>query len=147
MRICDRRNSGLQAGIRSENVEARALMPEVQTLISSRGRPTDPEFQSQLQTVREKLGQSNDVGLLVSNGQALVTGSFRKSYTAATRMPLEGPLSRRALQLDPGSVAAREAQVSAERSLLMSARWNPEDTEARKRLAYIAGELAARVRM
>ncbi len=128
------------------NLKKQEIIPEVKALLSTRARPADPEFRSKVDEVRAKLGQSNDVELLAANGQALVK---RFSPVLAIRgINLGGEANEagrvavaRALKLDPGSQAAHEAQVSAEASLLMSARWNPADPEARKRLAYIAGEL------
>jgi hypothetical protein len=121
--------------------KAPTLMPEVLALMGARNT-TDPAFQRRLEEVGAKLGQSNDVTFLVSNGQALVNRFSPMPKLGADAFETGRFAISRALKLDPRSSTARQAQVSEETRLLMSSRWNPDDSEARKRLAYINGELS-----
>jgi len=81
---------------------SHALIPDVLALIYSKGIPFDPEFRRRLQGVRATLGQSNDVGLLVSNGLALVN-RFDPYFNAGGEASETGrDAISRALKLDPG---------------------------------------------
>ena len=124
-------------------------IPEVKALIKTGGRPGSPEFASKLGEVRAKLDQSNDVDLLASNGRALVV-RFSPNITHGGRVFNIGGEAYeagrlaigRALKLNPDSRLAREAQVAAEARFLTTNHWNPDDPDARKKLAYIAGEFS-----
>lgn len=121
--------------------DVRALLPEVQTLIGTRGNFSDPASRSQLEAARAKLAQSTDVGVLATNGKALVNRFIPTARFGGEGFDVGAGAVGRALQLDPKSQEARRAQVVADLRRLMNSRWNPEDPEAPKKLAYIAGEL------
>ncbi len=122
--------------------KAPELIPEVKALIATRARLGSPELQHAAGEARTKLAQSNDVALLAANGQAIVNRFGPLPVLGDNAFEIGHAAIGRALKLDPNSQAAREAQVAVERQVLMSVRWNPQDPEARKRLAYINGELS-----
>ncbi len=121
--------------------KAPELIPEVKALIGTRARPESREFQTGVEEAKTKLTQSNDVDVLAANGQAIVNRFSPLPRFGGDAFDVGQTAISRALKLDANSQAAREAQVAVERSRLMSVRWNPEDAEARQRLAYINGEL------
>jgi hypothetical protein len=122
--------------------EGLALLPEVQTLLASRGVRglSDPATRSQLEAARAKLEQSSDAGVLATNGKALVNRFIPIARFGGEAFDVGAAAIGRALQLDPKSQDVRRAQVTLDSRRLMNARWNP-DPEAPKELAYIAGEL------
>ncbi len=118
-----------------------ALLPEVQTLIDSRGVFSEPAVRAQLEAARAKLEQSADAGVLATNGKALVNRFIPRARFGGEGFDVGATAIDRALQLDPKLPEARRAQVESHLRRLLNARWNPEDPEAPKKLAYIAGEL------
>jgi hypothetical protein len=122
--------------------KAQQPIPEVTALLSTRARPGSPEFESRVEGARDKLAQSNDVEVLASNGQAIINRFGVVPRFGGESSGVAQEAIGRALKLDPNSQAAREAGVTVDRAFLMSARWNPEDPEARTRLARINAELS-----
>jgi len=114
-----------------------ALLPEVQALLGSKGVVSG----SQLEAARAKLEQSTDVIVLATNGKALVNRFIPIARFGGEAFDVGANAIGRALQLDPKSQEARRAQVTLDLRRLMNARWNPEDPDAPKKLAYLSGEL------
>jgi hypothetical protein len=127
--------------------KAPELIPEVKALIGTRTRGGTREFQGRVEEAKTKLTQSNDVDVLASNGQAIVNRFGPLPFPGHNAFEIGQAAIGRALKLDPNSPAARLAQVTVEERRLVSVRWNPDDPEARKRLAYINGELSQSTRV